>query len=40
MNKRKIEKALQEESKLMYANVFDNVLNKLNIDPSTFETPK
>lgn len=40
MNKKKIEKALQEESKLMYANVFDNVLNKLNIDPSTFEVPK
>ena len=40
MNKKKIEKALQEESKLMYANVFDNVLNKLNIDPSTFEVQK
>lgn len=40
MNKKQIEKALQDESKLMYANVFDNVLNKLNIDPSTFEAPK
>ena len=40
MNKKQIEKALQDESKLMYANVFDNVLNKLNIDPSTFEAQK